>query len=181
MIIGALLLLLLLDYFCVLQFQIKILVGTPNSLVPKITTLAEELKTSKENIRKLPQYKKEVEVLSGKVEKINRKIKTREEVPAILESISRLASKNGVNVERLSPNTSMEEPVLKNENGQYFSVPIFMDANGGYHDFGRFLNQLETEEIFLSVTDFSIASRQADKSHHAIKMTLDAIIFEGIQ
>ena len=62
-----------------------------------------------------------------------------------------------------------------------FSVPIFMDANGGYHDFGRFLNQLETEEICLSVTDFSIASRQADKSHHAIKMTLDAIIFEGIQ
>ena len=59
----------------------------------------------------------------------------------------------------------------------YYALPILVQARSGYHDLGRFLNQLEKSNLFLYVTSFSIIAGE-DARAHALKMNLQAIVFE---
>lgn len=170
---GIIVSLLLVDYFLVFQHQLK----TWGAISPKIVKLSQDLNAARRNIQRIDQDKAELKDLSAKLGKINYKIRSKEEVPMILESISRVTNENGVRIEKIVPHPTIEV-LLENDEGQYLSVSIFIVAKSGYHNFGRFLNQLEVEEIFLTISSFTI-ERQGDESTlHAIEMKIDAIIFE---
>lgn len=174
MIIPIIILGLLLDYFLVLQFQLK----TLGSLTPQsTTTLSQELSAAKNNIQRIGKYQKDLQDLSAKLEKMNYKIKSKEEVPMILENMSRVANENSVRIEKLVPHPAIDV-LLENEEGQYLSVPIFIAAKSSYHNFGRFLNQLEADEIFLNIPSFKIERQGNDSTLHIVELKIDVIIFE---
>ncbi len=174
--LGAFLLVVfLLDYFLVMQFQLR----TLYHLSPKASTLAAEVRQTRQDIARIPQYQNEIRQLDQKARALNSKIRTREQIPLIIDSIMRLARKNGLRIEQIMPNSALSEPILRDNEGQYFSIPLVVDARGGYHNFGRFLNQMEHEEAFLSVGDFKIEPNPTDATHHDIKVTLDAVVFEA--
>jgi Tfp pilus assembly protein PilO len=110
---------------------------------------------------------------------MNSKIRTREEIPLIIDTVSRLAKMHGIRVEEILPNASVSEPILKDNEGQYFSVPLLIKARAGYHNFGKFINQIEREENFFTLGDFSIETNPMDATHPSIKMNLNAIVFEA--
>ncbi len=168
---------LLVDYSLVMRFQWN----TLRSVNPEITRLSREVQVTKNNMRRMSRFREETRNLKSQIEQMNRKLKSREEIPLVLENISRLANRNGVNIKRIMPDTSLEEPVLKNDEGQYFSIPIMVEAGSSYHAFGLFLNQLETEGIFWDIPEFTIAVNKSDFRVHIIKLTLDTIVFEEAQ
>lgn len=173
-VIGICVAFLIADYFVILQFQLRSL----GSLNPKITTLSQELTSVQNNIQRLPQFKQERERLQAELEKTNRKIRTKEEVPVLLENISLIANRNGVRIEQIRPDQAVDKPILTNEDGKYFSIPVVVEAASGYHHFGRFLNQLETEGDLVTIPDFMIASSDKDTQRHRIKLTINAVVFE---
>ncbi len=175
--IGLLVTILVLDYFCIMQFQIKVL----SSLNSKTHSLAQDLKTNKDNIARLDQYRKELNKLNEQLEKIGHKMKSKDEIPLILENITRMADENGLKIDQIMPGTMALESLLKNNEGQYFLIPVVMEAQGGYHDFGRFLNQLEKEEVLFTIPYFTISANNNDPFQHLIKLTINAIIFEKNQ
>ncbi len=174
-VIGLLVGVLLIDYFGVMQFQLSTLM----SLNPQISKLSREVEVAKNNIQRMPQYRNELRALEEKIVHLNLKIKLREEIPLVLENISRMSNPNNVNIDRVMPDTSLEDPVLKNKEGQYFSVPVSVEASSGYHDFGRFLYQLEMEGVFWDILDFTIAANSSDSMKHIIKLNLNTIIFDA--
>ena len=170
-----LLIVFLLDYFLVMQFQLR----TLYHLNPKVSMLSQELRTTQDTISKLQQYQVEVKKLSQKVRLLNSQIRTREQLPLVIDSIMRLAKKTGVRVEQIMPNSTAPESILKNNEGQYFSIPLVVEARAGYHNFGKFLNLLEREEAFLNIGDFTISASSTEAAQHDIKMNLNAIVFEA--
>jgi len=174
--LGAFLLVLfLLDYFLLMQVQLGVLFR----LNPKVTTAVEELKTTRADIAKVGEYRQQIVALEAKVKKINEKIHARDEVPLVINKVTRLAKNNGVRIEQIMPDSSSAEPIVKDSEGQYYAVPLRIDARATYHDFGRFVNHLEREEAFLTIGDFMIEASPADSSLHVIKLTLNAIVFEA--
>jgi len=171
---GFLLLLLIVDYLVVMQFQLR----TLSTLSPKIKSLSNELNGTENNIQRLPQYKKEIERLSALLERINIKIRTKEEVPMILENISVIANRNGVRIEQIMPDTTTMDPILQNESGAYYSIPIVVEAKSGYHALGHFLNDLEKEGALLSIPDFTIGHNKSEPRASIVKLTLNAIVLE---
>ena len=172
---AGLIIVLLLDYFLLFQFQLSNL----RSLNPKLSSLSQDLKLARINIKQMSNFQNEIKQLAVKSQEINSKIKSKEEIPLILESINRLASKNGVVIDQIVPNTASEEMVLKNNDGQYLAIPVKVEAYSGYHNFGRFLNQLENEEKFVVISDFGINGNAQDAVHHSISLTFRVLIFEG--
>lgn len=172
--VGLMVIIFLVAYFGAIQFQL----ATLRSMNPKIGTLAEEIKTAKNNIQRLPQFKMEIAKLSEKLDKLKDKIKNKDQVPEILESISRVAGNNNVRIDQLIPNTAVGDPILKNNDGKYYAVPIVVEGLGGYHEVSRFINQLETEQMFLQIPNFSMGADDTDPIRHRIKLTIDAIVFE---
>ena len=171
---GVLILIFLVDYFLVMQPQLK----TLRALNPKITLLAGEVKTAEENIRKIDFYQAELVKLRDKVDVVNRRIMGKEEVPLIMEKISRIARNNSVKIDQIMPLKGSEEQVMKNNEGKYLALPIRLDARSGYHDFGRFLNEIERNDTFFNVSNFTFMADGNDNMRHVAKLTLKVVIFE---
>jgi len=173
-IVGLLIVVFLLDYFLIMQFQVR----TLKALNTKIMTLKTDLKKSREDIQLFAAYQNQLKRAQDKFENVSRKIRSKDELPLVLENISRLANKNSIRLEQVMPNTSLMKSVLKNNDGQYFAIPIQVQARSEYHDFGRFLNELENEEIFLRIPEFVIRANKEDRTRHDVELTLQAIVFE---
>jgi len=170
---GVLLFIFLLDYLILMKPQLDALA----KVNPQIKLLSEDLEKARNDKIRLPQYQKKVTDLKKKVGEINFKIRTKEEVPLILEKISNLADDSGIKIDQLMPITHDLELLLENNDKNYFALPIALEARGGYHAIGRFINMVELEDVFLLISGFKIAERQNSREH-AFQLSLKAIVFE---
>lgn len=173
LLIGALLFIFLLDYFILMRPQLV----TLTKINPEIKLLSQDIEKAREDIGKLGFYQAEVKRLEGQLAQTSQKVKSREEVSIVLEQISRLANQNNIRIEQIMPFIEEQKVLLEDKKRTYYALPILVQAKAGYHDFGRFINQLEKGDLFLYVTSFSIATGE-DAHAHALKINLQAIVFE---
>jgi Tfp pilus assembly protein PilO len=174
--VGILFVFFLLDYFLLMSPQLAAL----RKIKPEIKTLSDNIKKTKEDINKLNTYKTDLENASKKFAEANLKVKSREEISVILEYIANIANETGVKIDQIMPDTLGQELLTENNQRKYFDLPIYMEARSGYHDFGRFLNKIEQNDISLRVGTFTIVVTN-DTRLHSIKMTFKATIFEDVQ
>src|SRR3989338_4757179 len=161
-------------YFVIMQPQLM----TLRSLSPEITILSQDLKKAKDDIEKLHVYQRQVNQLQQKISLLGERIKSKEEVPVILERISNLANQYHIRVAQITPMLDTQELLMKGKEGNYFSLPIMIEARSNYHDFGRFLNDIESDSISLTVEKFSILANAQDTLKHEIKLTVNAVVLE---
>lgn len=162
------------DYLFVMRIQLD----TLNTINPRLTILKQDIQDVRDNIPKISSYQIEINKLTEQFQKNGFIIPLKEEVSSILEGISRLANQNKIKIEQMMPVKGAEELLFKNNEGKYYSFSIFVEADGGYHDIGRFLNQIEKDALFKSVSAFSITDNPKDSMNHSVKMTIKAIILE---
>ncbi|MFA5260351.1 MAG: type 4a pilus biogenesis protein PilO [Candidatus Omnitrophota bacterium] len=174
---GIFTVILVVFYLFPLQFQLK----TLQAINPKIAELNREVAETKNNILRVSQYKKELSLLEDKYQNLQRRIKRKEDVPLLLENISRIADKCGVKIEQILPQTAMNDPVLENNEGKYFSIPIVIEAQSGYHQFGQFLNKMERDGIFWRLPNFSIQTGVEDSQTASMNLAIELVVFEGGQ
>ncbi|HOY09366.1 MAG TPA: type 4a pilus biogenesis protein PilO, partial [Candidatus Omnitrophota bacterium] len=86
-------------YLFPLQFQLK----TLQAINPKLEELNRDVAETRNNILRVNQYKKELARLEDKYQNLQRRIKRKEDVPFLLENISRIADKHSVKVEQILP------------------------------------------------------------------------------
>lgn len=172
---GILLFIFLIDYFLIMNPQLK----TLRTLNPKIRLLAEDLKTAKDDITRMEQYQSSVATFRAQVELLNSSLISKEGIPLVLENISRTANKFGVKIDQLKPLKEEQGLVLENKEGKFSALPILVNAQGSYHNMGRFINQIEENNAFLSIVDLKFtAGPEQQKSKHLARFTIRAIIFD---
>lgn len=142
--------------------------------------LLEDIKLAKSEIGKIETYRSNVKDLQTEVQKVGFKIKLKEEVPLILERISQIATSNDIKIDQIMPTAQAQETIIENNERRFSYLPIVIEAKGGYHNVGRFINQLELDEIFLKLSTFSM-SYSTDPRYHKIKMTFNSIISEDVK
>ncbi|MDO8581114.1 MAG: type 4a pilus biogenesis protein PilO [Candidatus Omnitrophota bacterium] len=172
---GVLLFLFLLDYFIIMGPQLNNL----TKMTPQCKLMEEDIQKAETDIQNKENYQKQVKDLSAKITEEDVKIRSKEEVPLTLEYISRLADENNIRIDQIKPNTAGQNKLLENKGRRYFAVPIVLEAKGGYHDVGKFLNQIESGDVFFNIKDFSMTSLGESK-YHKIKLTLEAITYEKL-
>jgi Tfp pilus assembly protein PilO len=173
---GILLFVFLLNFFVLMQPQLTSL----SKISPEIKTLKTDVKTATDNIARTSHYRGEVDRLRDGFERINFKIKKKEELPIILEKISVIADNNSIKLDHISPNSQDEEIILENNQRTYYHLPISIKARGAYHNFGKFLNDIENEDSFIGIGTFSI-TKSTDTRKHAIVMVLKAMVYEEVE
>ena len=175
LVIGVLVLVLLLDYFLIMQFQL----GALRKMGSKLTEIKSEIERFETNYGRINKYKSEIQMLDDKLEGLQNRIARTEDISAVLEGLSRMANSNKVFVEQLLPDTNWDEPVLEDEEGRYFLLPVAINAKGGYHNFGRFLNDLEERGTLMKIAQIEIAASSDNPRQHLIKFLIEAVIFEA--
>src|SRR3989344_131290 len=143
--IGALLFIFLLDYFILMRPQMVIL----TKISPELKLLSQDIEKAREDIGKLGFYQAEVRRLESQLAQTSKTIKSKEEVSIILEQISRMANRNNIRIDQIMPSMEEQKVLLEDNKRTYYALPILVQAKSGYHDFGRFLNQMERNDLFF--------------------------------
>ncbi len=171
---GVLLLVFILDYLLIMQPQLKTLM----TLNPKISVMAKDYAKAKEDIQKFQEYKTQLEKMRFEKDIVHNTIPLKEEIPTILENISTLANSCGVKINQIVPLKDSEKVVMENEDGQYFSALVLVDARGGYHNLGQFFNHIETDPVFMSIAGFDFSANSEDSVNHSGRVTINAFYLE---
>jgi|CXWL01.1.fsa_nt_gi Tfp pilus assembly protein PilO len=171
---GALLFVFLLNYFLLF----RPLLGSLNKVNTQISELRSNLQDAKTDMARVGQNRDQLEKIRGQVNQVKVKIRSAQEVPLILEDISRIASAQGLKIDQLMPLKDQKVLLAKQKDVEYYALPILVQARSPYHDLGRWLAQLEEEKIFYGIGSLSITANPKDTMRHQIQVTIKAAIFE---
>ena len=175
-IFGAFLLgIFMLDYVFLMRPQFAAL----SKINPEIKIVSDQINKAKDDMAKLDSYRKDLQNMSSKFSEVKVSVRSKDEVPIILEHIAYIASETGVVIDQIMPDSLEQELLTENNQTKYFDLPIYLEARCGYHNLGRFLNRLDTEDISLRVGEFTVVATN-DQRQHVIKLTLKATVFEEI-
>ncbi|MBF0478674.1 MAG: type 4a pilus biogenesis protein PilO [Candidatus Omnitrophica bacterium] len=171
---GILLLVFLLCYFIFIHPQLASL----SKISPELDLVREDIKKLKNDRQQINQYKKQVADLTKDTEKLSLRIRPKEEVSVVIESISHLANKYNVKLDQINPNLSDQQKIMDSQGKSYYRLPILIDGRSGYHDFGRFLNALEMSDIYIEVQKYSIFPSEIQRLQK-VTITLNAVVFDA--
>jgi len=173
--VGFMALFFLLDYFVLMSPQLSAL----GKINPEITAISDNIKRVKADMKKLDTYQSDLEEMSKKFEEANLKVKSRDEVPIILEHIANIAGETGVKIDQITPDSLDQELLTENDQRKYYDLPIYIEARSGYHSLGRFLNKLSQSGISLRIGAFTITAT-SDTRYHLVKLTFRATVYEEV-
>jgi Tfp pilus assembly protein PilO len=174
---GVLIVVFLLDYFFVMQ---PLQINPLTKLLAENRVVQDELRDARNDTKQMAQFKEEVKKLKIRAQIENEKVLSSKEVTKALEQLSRIAEQEQIKIDQIVPLEGSKELVLSNNDGKFYSLPILIEARGGYHNLGRFFNKLETAEIFMNITHFKLAANAGDNKRHSAKMTIRTIVFEEV-
>jgi Tfp pilus assembly protein PilO len=110
---------------------------------------------------------------------ISDKIRSIQEVPLILSTISSIASEYGVKIDQLTPEKDLQKNLATTAAyGKYYALPVVIKAHCGYHKFGQFLNKLESEDLFFIMQDFIIQNDATQPNTRSFSVTIEMILVD---
>ncbi|GEM_PF-450668 len=154
------------------------LVGSLNKMNGQISELNQNLRGVKSDMARIDQNRAQLEKIRSQINEVKIRIRSKQEVPLILDDISRISNQYGVKIDQLMPMKDQKELLAKQQDVEYYALPILIQARSSYHDLGHFLAQLETDKIFYNVGGLSIMANPKDTARHTIQLTVKAVISE---
>jgi len=133
---GIVAFIIILDIMVILSPQISIF----NKLNKHIKARFQQLEQIKTNIERKKQWQQEIVKLQEQISQARLQVASQEEVSFVLETISRLAEKNTVYVDQITPQTPNRTFLTEDQMRRYYILPIVFKGRASYHSFGKFLN-----------------------------------------
>ncbi|MFH1045462.1 MAG: type 4a pilus biogenesis protein PilO [Candidatus Omnitrophota bacterium] len=109
--------------------------------------------------------------LNEKIDFYEKELPGEKEVPAVLRYLSESARKLNVKITEIKPADQNEIPG-EESSAIYFSVPILLKAECGYHQLGRFISDLESADRFMKISDIKIMQNSTDPVSHYVRLTV---------
>jgi type IV pilus assembly protein PilO len=130
-----------------------------------------------DNVNNMPLMEKKIEKAKEVQPFYEKKLPREEELPTLLGNLSELARENNVKIISIKPIKDEDEP----EGGEsvYMEIPIQVKARCGYHQLGRFINDLESADRFMMIGDINIKSIAKSKTIHDVKLVVYTYILSG--
>ena len=169
---GAVFLIILLDIFFLVLPQINGIVHV-NDQIKELSEDTQQVLTDRQRAN---QLRKNLQGERVRLSSLSRKVRSIQEVPAILGTISSIAKKYGVIIDQLVPEKDQQEDLTATADGKYYALPILIKAHCGYHMFGHFLNKLENGDMYFILKDFIIQNDEKDANTHLFSLTIKVIL-----
>lgn len=149
------------------NFLLKKQVTSSNRLTKEITKINNDINALDTGLKNMQIAKAQ----KGNVKEKTKKIIFESELTALLNDISKLGNFNNVRIIQIKPVRDLQKIPVK-----FSPVLINMDLVGGYHNFGRFINSLENNEVLMSVESFKIEPQPKDPLSQKITVTVKTYV-----
>jgi Tfp pilus assembly protein PilO len=168
----------LLDAAVILRFQVVSLFkqySRSKQLKVDILRTREESKNSTSTKDKLTN-------LNEEFDRFSKRIIVEEEIPRILESISKSADLCGVRILKIRPEGAVAQKAVSakgkagKEPQEYARLKISINLRGGFHQLGRFVALLENSSVFLDLKRLEIQSDEQEYLKQVVTIILEVVI-----
>ncbi|QAT17235.1 hypothetical protein BU251_05585 [Candidatus Velamenicoccus archaeovorus] len=155
-------------------------------LFSEARTLRNEYKNDVLDVKFGGTYKTRLETLKSEEAALEKQIPPEENVPALLETVSKYADVSSVKLTRIKPipevqsltNTVVVSVAGKGET-KIFREKIAISATAGFHQLGRFIAFLENAANFFDISSLEIRTDDRDYMHHVITMVIEVVVNKG--
>jgi len=168
----AMVLILLVDFTLIMRPQLGVLASAGR----KASELSADIKKTRYNVKNISSLEAEAKQLQGKLNGVIEKLGEHREAIMVAEHISKLAEKYNVQVNQAMPLKEQDVDLSDSDKGEFLAVPILVNAEGGYHNFGLFFNALETDQVFLDIQSFEITGNPQSSKKHFLTMTIMSFV-----
>jgi Tfp pilus assembly protein PilO len=169
---GVVLFILLIDLLFLAMPQMGS-IADMNNQIKQISDDTHEVLTGRQ---RLVQLRKNLQDQRLELNSLSTKVRSVQEVPVLLSTISSIANEYGVKIDQLTPETSQQEALTKTPGNKYYALPVVIKARCGYHAFGRFLSKLENQDMYFILNDFIIQSNDKDVHTHLFVLTIKMVL-----
>lgn len=152
------------------------------NIIGKTFKVREDLKEARSLISNKESLKNKVAEFNEKIELYEKKLPAQQEIPSLLENLSKMASNSNITIVGITPVGQSDTKDQKEKRGQiYQETPILITAKSGYHELGRFLNNLENGDRFMKVVDISIKANPAMPKRHDVELMVYTYVLSSQQ
>lgn len=170
--IGVLLAILVIDYFALMQFELK----TLNSINVQVKKHKEDIEKLLGDQARLGQIKKSLSLVKDDFAKLHEKIRSLQDLPFVLEDISKMAMQAQIQVDQITPSREGQEDFATVGSNKYFALPVIIKINARYHTLGKFLNVLENSNVMFLVKDLRVENGEKANGLLPVTLTIKVIL-----
>ncbi len=158
---------LLLDAAFILRWQVVSL----GSMVKEARKLKSDIVATYGENQETASQKKQLADYLAQREELNKMIIGSQDLPKILESISKFADIASVRLLRIQPMDA--DRVVTERSEKFAGQKISITANSGYHQLGRFIGLLESAPVFVDIKNLEIKGDEATPERQHLTILLE--------
>lgn len=137
--------------------------------MPGLSASKQELKELRDDLENRVLIDKNWSNIKQKNQTLEQALISADEMPALLENLSKQAREAGLRIISLKPG----ERSLAKDNDISVCIPIEIHALAGTHELGFFVEKLENGKTFFRVQDLRIAANPNEAKRHLVQITLE--------
>ena len=164
-ILVVLILIVYLDYSFLMKGQMKAV----SKVGPKVTKISKDLNELTKNLLSIQGLKDKEAMMAGSKIK---KVISQEQVPLLLEEISKVANEEGIKITQIKPSRDTAAKRDKSASGGLDALQVSLDLVCGYHNLGKFINDLENSQFFIQVQSVKITEKEKDSAIQSVGLVL---------
>ena len=172
--IGILMVVFAIDYFAIMQFELK----TLSSLNKGIQKSKDDLTKLEADQAHLGQMQNSLKQLKSDYEILKSKVRPVQDLPLVLEDINKIALASHLTIDQITPLREGQEDFATVGGMKYFAIPVTVMVRSGYHNFGQFLNALENSNVMFLMKDLRMEGTDKQNSTIAVVATIKVIVSE---
>jgi len=118
----------------------------------RLTTLRADIARGVATARRLPEFQAQVAELEQRLDSLKAVLPEEKDVAEILRRVQGLATQSNLTIQRFTPQPPKQQPL-------YAGLPYKLQAEGTYHDLGRFFDRISKFHRIINVSEISIKAK----------------------
>ena len=126
----------------------------------RLTALRGDIARGLATARRLPEFQSQVTELEQRLDGLKAVLPEEKDVAEILRRVQGLATQSNLSIQRFTPQAQKQQAM-------YAELPYKLQAEGSYHDLGRFLDRISKFHRIINVSEIIIKAKpqpQADST-----------------
>ncbi len=157
-------------------------INQQDKLKSQIVKANQELTEKKMMVSELNNFQREVERVQQQFQAALKELPDRQEIPALLQKLSRLGRKAGLDIVSFEPQQEMIQEF-------YAEVPVKLALRGSYHDVANFYDEISKLPRIVSIKNIQFEAFVANEKEakagaqrrQLLDVTCDAVTFRYLK
>ncbi len=169
---------LLLDVVFVLRGQVISVFG----MFKEARKLRADIKTTREDEKFFSTYQNRVSTLDKELKDLDKMSVLEEQLPEVIESISKFADISGVRILKIKPiirqQDRLQAPQASATEGatKFDRQQFSLTANAGFHQLGRFVALIENSPVFIDIKNIEIRGNDKEPTVQLVTILLEVVV-----